>query len=51
VQNFTAEDVTVAQGNAVDAVLINVAIQPVDAVERIYVSVTVTPNAITVETV
>lgn len=49
VQNFTAEDVTVAQGNAVDAVLINVAIQPVDAVEKIYIAVTVTPNAVTVE--
>ena len=50
VQNFTAEDVTVAQGNAVDAVLVNVAIQPVDAVEKIYIAVTVTPNTVTVET-
>ena len=49
VQNFTAEDVTVAQGNAVDAVLVNVAIQPVDAVEKIYLAVTVTPNTVTVE--
>ncbi|WP_405352336.1 phage tail sheath family protein, partial [Ruminococcus sp.] len=49
VQNFTAEDVTVTQGNAVDAVLVNVAIQPVDSVEKIYVVVTVTPNTVTVE--
>ena len=41
VQNFTANDVTVEQGSNVDAVLINIAIQPVDSIEKIYVSVTV----------
>lgn len=41
VQNFVADDVTVEQGNSVDSVLINIAIMPVDAVEKIFVSVTV----------
>lgn len=48
VQNFIAEDVTIAQGNAVDSVIVNVAIQPVDAVEKIYATVTVTPNSVSV---
>jgi hypothetical protein len=51
VQNFTAEDVEVLQGNNVDSVVVNVAIQPVDSIERIYMLVTVSANAITVETV
>ena len=51
VQNFSAEDVTIAQGDAVDSVIVNVALTPVDSIERIYVSVTVSPNTITVETV
>ena len=41
IQNFTAEDVEVLPGDAIDAVLINVAIQPVDSVEKIYIAVTV----------
>ena len=41
IQNFTAEDVEVLPGDAIDAVLINVAIQPVDSVEKVYLSVTV----------
>jgi hypothetical protein len=41
VQNFTADDVSVEQGNSVDSVVINVAIQPIDSVEKVYVSVTV----------
>lgn len=44
IQNFTAEDVEVLPGNAVDAVLINVAIQPVDSIEKIYMTVTVSVN-------
>ena len=44
IQNFTAEDVEVLPGAEIDAVLINVALQPVDAVEKIYVSVTVSVN-------
>ena len=41
IQNFTAEDVEVLPGNDIDAVVINVAIQPIDAVEKIYMAVTV----------
>ena len=45
VKNFTAEDVEVlAVDGQIDAVLINVYIQPVDAVEKIYVTVTVSVN-------
>lgn len=44
VQNFSADDVEVLPGNDVDSVLVNVAIQPVDAIEKIYVSVTVSVN-------
>ena len=44
IQNFTAEDVEVLPGNAIDSVLINVAIQPIDSVEKIYVTVTVDAN-------
>ena len=41
IRNFDAEDVTVVAGTAIDAVVIDVAIQPVDAIEKIYVTVTV----------
>ena len=41
VQNFTADDVEVLPGNSIDSVLINAAIQPVDAIEKIYIAVTV----------
>ena len=44
IQNFTAEDVEVLPGNDIDAVVINVAIQPTDAIEKVYVSVTVSVN-------
>lgn len=44
VQNFVADDVSVAAGNSIDSVVIDVAIQPVDAVEKIFVSVTVSAN-------
>jgi hypothetical protein len=44
IQNFTADDVEVLPGNSIDSVLINVAIQPVDAIEKIYISVTVDAN-------
>lgn len=44
IQNFVADDVEVLPGNSIDSVLINVAIQPVDAIEKIYVSVTVDAN-------
>lgn len=48
IQNFTAENVEVLPGDAVDSVVINVNITPVDAIERIYVTVTVTANGVTV---
>ena len=41
IQNLVEDDVEVLAGDSIDAVLINVAIQPVDAVEKIYMSVTV----------
>ena len=44
IQNFAAEDVTVAAGNAIDSVVIDVAIQPMDSVEKIYMTVTVSAN-------
>lgn len=47
IQNFTAEDVTVNPGNTIDSVLIDVALQPVDSVEKIYMSVTVSVNTAT----
>lgn len=39
IQNFTADDVEVLPGTDSDAVLVNAAIQPVDSVEKIYLSV------------
>lgn len=44
IQNFAAEDVTVEPGSSVDAVLVNVAIQPVDSIEKVYMTVTVSVN-------
>lgn len=41
IQSFTAEDVTVEPGEAIDAILVNLAIQPVDSVEKIYVTISV----------
>lgn len=41
VQNFDAEDVTVSPGEAANAVVVTLAVQPVDAVEKIYITVTV----------
>ena len=45
IQNFEPDDVTVVQGNAIDSVLINIAIMPVDSVEKIYCSITVSITA------
>lgn len=41
IQNFSAEDVTVEPGTAMDAIVVNLAIQPVDSVEKIYLTVEV----------
>ena len=48
IQNFVAEDVTVLPGAEIDAVLININIQPVDAIEKLYITVTVTANGATI---
>ncbi|HBI63018.1 MAG TPA: phage tail sheath protein [Lachnospiraceae bacterium] len=45
IQNFVADDVTVEPGNSVDSVLVNAALQPVDAIEKIYITVTVSVNS------
>lgn len=39
IQNFTAEDVTVSAGTDSDAVVIDCYIQPVDSIEKIYITV------------
>lgn len=41
IQNFEAEDVTVSAGNDIDSIVIGLFIQPVDAVEKIYMTITV----------
>lgn len=44
IQNFVADDVSVSAGNNVDSVVVDVAIQPVDSIEKIYMTVTVSVN-------
>lgn len=39
VQNFTPEDVTVKAGTDIDAVVIDCYVQPVDSIEKIYITV------------
>ena len=41
IQNFSADDVEVLPGEDIDAVVVNLAIQPVDAIEKIYITVEV----------
>lgn len=41
IQNFEADDVTVSAGDDIDSIVIDLMIQPVDAVEKIYVTITV----------
>ena len=41
IQNFTADDVEVLAGNDIDSIVVNLAIQAVDSVEKIYMTVTV----------
>ncbi len=45
IRDFAPEDVTVRQGEAVDSVLIDAALHPVDSIEKIYISVTVSVNS------
>ena len=44
IKNFDKDDVTTEPGNAVDAVLVTAAVQPVDSIEKIYMTVTVAVN-------
>lgn len=39
VQNFVTDDITVAKGKDSDAVVVEAAVQPVDSVEKIYITV------------
>nr|DAW43753.1 MAG TPA: tail sheath protein [Caudoviricetes sp.] len=41
IQNFASDDVEVLPGTAIDAIVVNVAIQAVDSVEKIYMTVEV----------
>lgn len=41
IQNFTADDVEVLPGTDIDAILINIAIQAVDSVEKVYMTIEV----------
>ena len=41
IQNFAADDVEVLPGEAINAILVNIAIQAVDSTEKIYMTVTV----------
>ena len=45
IQNFEPDDVKVLPGNEIDAVIVNVAIQPVDSIEKIYMTVNVSVNS------
>lgn len=45
IQNFVPEDITVRAGNEIDAVLVDAAIQPVDSIEKIYMTVPVRVNS------
>lgn len=41
IKNFTEDDVQVSDGNSIDSVTVSVLIQPVDAIEKIYMNVEV----------
>ena len=41
IQNFSADDVEVLPGSDTDAVLVNIAIQAVDSIEKIYMTIEV----------
>ena len=41
IQNFDADDITVVQGNDIDAVLVTLALTVVDSIEKIYINVTI----------
>lgn len=39
ITNFSPDDVEVLAGKSIDSIVININIQPVDAVEKIYVTI------------
>lgn len=39
IQNFTAEDVTVEPGEAINAIVVNFSVQPVGSVEKVYITI------------
>ena len=41
IKNFSSEDVEVFAGESTDSILINIALQPMDSIEKIYIAVTV----------
>lgn len=41
IQNFTEDDVEVLPGDDIDSIVINIAIQAVDAAEKLYITITV----------
>ena len=41
IQNFTAEDIEVLDGEDIDSIVVNVSVQPLDSVEKLYMTVTV----------
>lgn len=41
IQNFTNEDVEVVDGESIDSILVNLSIQPLDSMEKLYMTVTV----------
>lgn len=41
IQNFTADDVEVLPGDDIDAIVVNIAIQAVDSIEKIYMTIEV----------
>lgn len=45
IQNFSSDDVSVLPGKNIDSVLIGAALQPVDSIEKIYMTVTVSVSA------
>ena len=49
IKNFVADDVAVVEGNDTDAVVVTAYIQPVDSIEKIYMTVPVTRNSATTE--
>ncbi len=42
IKNFEADDIEVLEGNDTDSVVINLSVQPVDSIEKIYMTVSVT---------